>query len=146
MVKFKPVFAALGLAMCAANAFALPRRSPEAQGISSPAILDFVQSADKQVDAMHSFMLVRHGFVVAEGTWVDQHGSFMAAVAAGPVFRLLGKNDLGTTNFPPMGTALLDGDIAFRQHNGRHTDAPNWPVFLDFAARYFEPASASPAR
>jgi hypothetical protein len=46
-MKFKPVFAASGLAMCAANAFALPRSTPEAQGISLPAILDFVQSADK---------------------------------------------------------------------------------------------------
>jgi hypothetical protein len=141
VVKFKPVFAALGLAMCAANVFALPCSSPEAQGISSPAILDFVQSADKQVDAMHSFMLVRHGFVVAEGTWVVQHGSFMAAAAAGPVYTLLGK-DLGTTNFPPMGTALVDGDIAFRQHSGGHTDAPNWPVFLEFASRYFKTVSA----
>jgi len=48
---------------------ALPRSTPEAQGISSAAILDFVQAADKQVDAMHSFMLVRHGHVVAEGWW-----------------------------------------------------------------------------
>ena len=47
----------------------LPRSTPEAQGISSAAILDFVQSADRQVDAMNSFMLVRHGQVVAEGWW-----------------------------------------------------------------------------
>jgi len=53
----------------AADHSALPRSTPEAQGISSAAILDFIQSADKQVDAMHSFMLVRHGVVVAEGWW-----------------------------------------------------------------------------
>ena len=56
---------------CAAHSAwsALPRSTPEAQGISSAAILDFVQSADKQVDSMNSFMLVRHGHVVAEGWW-----------------------------------------------------------------------------
>jgi len=48
---------------------ALPRSAPEAQGISSTAILDFIEAADKQVNAMHSFMLVRHGHVVAEGWW-----------------------------------------------------------------------------
>ena len=48
---------------------ALPRSTPEAQGISSAAILDFVEAADKQVNAMHSFMLVRHGHVVADGWW-----------------------------------------------------------------------------
>jgi CubicO group peptidase (beta-lactamase class C family) len=48
---------------------ALPRSTPEKQGISSAAILDFVEAADRQVDAMHSFMLVRHGGVVAEGWW-----------------------------------------------------------------------------
>ncbi|MEZ0276302.1 MAG: serine hydrolase domain-containing protein, partial [Roseimicrobium sp.] len=47
----------------------LPRSSPEAQGISSAAVLAFVEAADKQVDTMHSFMLVRHGHVVAEGWW-----------------------------------------------------------------------------
>jgi hypothetical protein len=77
--------------------------------------------------------------------WVDAKGMFMAAAAAGPVYTLLGKKDLGTTNYPPMGTGLMDGDIAFRQHNGGHTDAPNWPVFLEFAARYFEPVSTPPA-
>src|SRR5205085_763011 len=47
----------------------LPRSSPEAQGIASPDILAFVQAADEQVDMMNSFMLVRHGHVVAEGWW-----------------------------------------------------------------------------
>src|SRR4051795_13021920 len=47
----------------------LPRSSPEAQGVSSSAILAFVDAADKDVDALHSFMLVRHGHVVAEGWW-----------------------------------------------------------------------------
>ena len=69
--------------------------------------------------------------------WVDAKGMFMAAAAAGPVYTLLGKRDLGTTNFPPIGTALVSGDIAFRQHTGGHTDGPNWPFFLDFAEKYF---------
>ncbi len=48
---------------------ALPRSSPERQGISSSAILAFVETADREIDAMNSFMLVRHGQVVAEGWW-----------------------------------------------------------------------------
>jgi CubicO group peptidase (beta-lactamase class C family) len=55
--------------VAADNSTSLPRSAPEAQGISSAAILDFVTSADRQVDAMNSFMLVRHGHVVAEGWW-----------------------------------------------------------------------------
>lgn len=47
----------------------LPRSSPERQGISSAAVLDFVETADREIDAMHSFMLVRNGHVVAEGWW-----------------------------------------------------------------------------
>jgi hypothetical protein len=73
---------------------------------------------------------------------VDQHGSFMAAVAAGPVFRLLGRKDLGTSDdyltvpMPPLNTAVVDGELAWRQHDGGHTDAPNWPTFLAWANRY----------
>jgi len=74
----------------------------------------------------------------AEGTWVDQKGSFMAAVAAGPVYRLLGKKDLGTTEMPPVETGLMDGELAFRQHSGGHTTGPNWPVFLTWADRYIK--------
>ena len=76
--------------------------------------------------------------------WVDAKGMFMAAAAASPVYVLLGKKDLGMTNFPPMETALIDGDLAFRQHSGGHTDAPNWPTFLKFAARYIKIASLPP--
>jgi len=72
-----------------------------------------------------------------EGGWVDAKGMFMAGVGAGPVYRLLGKKDLGTTEFPPQGTALIEGEIAFRQHSGGHTTGPNWPTFLSYAERYF---------
>jgi hypothetical protein len=78
----------------------------------------------------------------AEGGWVDQKGSFMAAVAAGPVFRLLGKKDLGTKEFPPVETALIDGELAWRQHSGGHTTGPNWPVFITFAGRYLKAPAA----
>lgn len=70
--------------------------------------------------------------------WVDARGSFIAAAGAGPVYKLLGKKDLGTTEFPPIETPLVDGEIAFRQHSQGHTDAPNWPVFLKFAERYIK--------
>jgi CubicO group peptidase (beta-lactamase class C family) len=46
----------------------LPRSKPEAQGISSQAVLEFVEEVDK-INTLHSFMLVRHGRVIAEGWW-----------------------------------------------------------------------------
>jgi hypothetical protein len=75
--------------------------------------------------------------------WADARGMFLAEVGAGPVYRLLGKKDLGTAEFPPIETALIDGDLGFRQHTFGHTPAPNWPTFLDFASRYlYAPAAA----
>ncbi|MDW5267441.1 MULTISPECIES: acetylxylan esterase [Acidobacteriaceae] len=68
--------------------------------------------------------------------WADSKGMFMAAVAASPVYHLLGKRGLDTTVFPPIETPLIDGDLAFRQHAGGHTPAPNWPTFITFASRY----------
>jgi hypothetical protein len=68
--------------------------------------------------------------------WVDAKGMFLAAAGAQPVYKLLGKKDMGTNDFPPMETALIDGDIAFRQHSSGHTDVPNWPTFITFASRY----------
>jgi hypothetical protein len=82
-------------------------------------------------------IFISGGATTGDG-WVDAKGSFMAAAAAGPVYRLLGKKDLGTTEFPPIETALVDGDVAFRQHSSGHTDGPNWPFFLDFAAKYLK--------
>jgi hypothetical protein len=69
--------------------------------------------------------------------WIDARGMFMAEVAAGPVYRLLGARDLGVTTFPAPLTLVADGELAFRPHEGGHTPGPNWPYFLDFAARYF---------
>ncbi|MES2796110.1 MAG: acetylxylan esterase [Bacteroidota bacterium] len=70
--------------------------------------------------------------------WVDVKGTFMAAVEAGPAYKLLGKKDLGTSILPKVEESLLDREISYRQHNGGHTPAPNWPIFLEYAARYFK--------
>ncbi len=80
--------------------------------------------------------------------WVDAHGMFMAAVGANPVYLLLGKKGLDTIGFPPMETPLISGDLAFRQHSGGHTPAPNWPTFIIFASRYLTspPTKTLPAQ
>lgn len=70
--------------------------------------------------------------------WTDPKGMFLAALHASPVYALLGEAGLGTQEFPPVGTALVDGAVAWRQHALGHTPGPNWPVFLDFASRTFE--------
>lgn len=69
--------------------------------------------------------------------WVDGKGMFLAGAYAGPVYELLGKKGLGTTEYPPLETTLTNGDVAFRQHSGGHTSGPNWPYFIEFAKRYF---------
>jgi lysophospholipase L1-like esterase len=79
-----------------------------------------------------------------DAKWLDQKGSFMSTVAAGPVFRLLGARDLGltedyhTAQMPPVNTGLLDGQLAWRQHDGGHTDAPNWKYFIPWADRFLK--------
>ena len=71
--------------------------------------------------------------------WLDQQGSYMATVAAGPVFRLLGARDIGekkdyrTAKMPPVSTGLLDGELAWRQHDGGHEDRSNMKFFLGWA-------------
>ena len=78
-----------------------------------------------------------------DARWLDQHGSYMATVAAQPVFHLLGAKGLGvpsdyvTAKMPPVNTGLLDGHLAWRQHDGGHTDAPNWKYFLSWADHFF---------
>lgn len=54
--------------------FKFPRSTPEEQGISSAGIQAFLEAFEKEAASkhdmeMHSFMLVRHGHVVADGWW-----------------------------------------------------------------------------
>jgi hypothetical protein len=69
--------------------------------------------------------------------WVDARGMFLAGLGAVPVYELLGRKGMGTDEFPAVETGLMDGGVAFRQHSGGHTPGPNWPTFIEFAARYF---------
>jgi hypothetical protein len=79
-------------------------------------------------------------------SWVDGKGMFLSGAYASPVYELLGKKGLGTTEFPPIETNLSNGDVAFRQHSGGHTAGPNWPFFIQFAKRYFEAQSSGKAK
>jgi hypothetical protein len=70
--------------------------------------------------------------------WADPVGMFKAAVAAGPVYRLLGKKDLGVTDLPPLDTPVVAGDIGWHYHTGGHTATPaDWKAFLEFLGKYF---------
>lgn len=76
-----------------------------------------------------------------DAKWLDQQGSYMATVAAGSVFKLLGVKDIGVSNdymtekMPPVNTDMLEGHLAWRQHDGGHTDAPNFKHFIPWANR-----------
>jgi len=83
-------------------------------------------------------VFISSGAANVEGQWVDGKGMFLGGMHAGPVYKLLGKNDMGAKQFPAQETTLTDGEIAFRQHEGGHTTGPNWPYFIRYASRYFE--------
>jgi (4-O-methyl)-D-glucuronate---lignin esterase len=70
--------------------------------------------------------------------WVDARGSFEAAQAASPVYRLLGASGLVGKGYPAVGELRDGGRIAFRQHPDGHSNVPNWPAFLQFAARQWD--------
>ena len=75
--------------------------------------------------------------------WADPRGEFLAQVAAGPVYRLLGKKDLGTDQLPALDAPLIAGDLGFLYHTGGHTiTAGDWAAFLEFAGRTLRPAAA----
>jgi hypothetical protein len=87
-----------------------------------------------------------------DANWLDQQGSYMATVAAGPVFRLLGARDIGekenyrTAKMPAVNTGLLDGELAWRQHDGGHEDRSNMKYFIAWANKMIKhtpPATAS---
>ena len=106
-------------------------------------------AADLPVDSHELLALVapRLAFVSygvpekGDAKWLDQHGSYMATIAAGRAWTLLGAKDLGLGNdyrsamMPPQGTDLLAGELAWRQHEGGHTDAPNMSHFIAWADR-----------
>ena len=82
-----------------------------------------------------------------DAKWLDHQGSFMATVDASRVFTLLGakglnvgslnvEGDYRTAKMPPVNQGLLDGQLAWRQHDGGHTDAPNMKWFLQWADKF----------
>jgi hypothetical protein len=76
-----------------------------------------------------------------DAQWLDQQGSYMATVAAGPVYRLLGAKDVGDASdyrmarVPPVNRGLLDGQLAWRQHDGGHEDRSNMKYFIEWASK-----------
>jgi len=87
-----------------------------------------------------------------DAKWLDQQGSYMATVAAGSVFKLLGAQDLGvgnsyiTARMPGVNVGLLDGELAWRQHDGGHTDAPNFKYFIPWATNIMSQSAVSGAK
>jgi hypothetical protein len=84
-----------------------------------------------------------------DAKWLDQQGSYMATIAAGSVFKLLGAKDLGvsadyhTATMPPIQQGQLEGQLAWRQHEGGHTDAPNVKYFIQWANKLIPYAPTS---
>jgi hypothetical protein len=74
-----------------------------------------------------------------DAKWLDHEGSFMATIDASRVFTLLGAKgldvagDYKTAQMPPVNQGHLDGQLAWRQHDGGHTDAPNMKWFIQWA-------------
>jgi hypothetical protein len=85
-----------------------------------------------------------------DAKWLDHQGSYMAAVASQPVFRLLGAKGLGVSDdytrekMPAVNVSLLDGQLAWRQHDGGHTDGPNWKYFIPWADRLLKHPPSAP--
>ncbi|MEI9942898.1 MAG: hypothetical protein WDN26_01635, partial [Chitinophagaceae bacterium] len=79
-----------------------------------------------------------------DAKWLDQQGSWEATIAAGSAFKLVGARDLGVSNdylkekMPPMLTDMLNGELAWRQHDGGHTDAPNFKSFIPWASKFLK--------
>jgi hypothetical protein len=84
-----------------------------------------------------------------DAKWLDQQGSYMAAVAAQPAFRLYGAGTLGvsddynTEKMPAVNVSLLKGELAWRQHDEGHTSGPNIPHFLQWSSKKFAEASST---
>jgi hypothetical protein len=79
--------------------------------------------------------------------WSDPKGEFLAQVAAGPVYRLLGARDLGITSYPSPDAPVVSGDLGFNLHAGGHTATPaEWGLFVNFLSRYFPSTGQAASR
>jgi hypothetical protein len=84
-----------------------------------------------------------------DANWLDHQGSYMATVAAGPVFRLLGARDIGDTRdyhvatMPGVNVGMLDGELAWRQHDGGHEDTSNMKYFIAWADKLIKHTPAA---
>jgi hypothetical protein len=75
--------------------------------------------------------------------WSDPRGQFLSLVAAGPVWRLLGQEDLGTTEMPALDVPVATGKLAYLVNKGPHVVSKlDWQTFLDFADRHLQPTSS----
>jgi hypothetical protein len=106
-------------------------------------------AADLPVDSHELLALVapRWAFISygvpekGDANWLDHQGSYMAVVAAGPVFRLLGVRDIGDTrdyhvaSMPAVNVGMVNGELAWRQHDGGHEDRSNMTHFVEWANR-----------
>ena len=123
-IKYSAIESATG----AWNADMLPVDSHELIALCAPRLVFISYGIPEQGDAL----------------WLDQYGSWQATVAAGEVYKLLGAKDLGISNdyrnepMPPVLTGLMDGQLAWRQHDGGHTDAPNMKYFIAWASGFID--------
>jgi len=74
-----------------------------------------------------------------QDTWSDPKGEFLSAVAAGPVYRLLGKQGLDTDQMPPAGQAILHTIGYYMHASGHGTLPPDWDQFLKFIQMHLQP-------
>ena len=71
--------------------------------------------------------------------WSDPKGEFLAAVAAGPVYKLLGKDPLDTDVWPAANQPILH-DLAYEMHDGGHgMVASDWPIYVSFLQQHLHP-------
>lgn len=74
--------------------------------------------------------------------WTDPYGMYLAAKEASPVYELLGKKGLVSTEAPKINEALIEGNLAYRMHDKGHVTGPNWPNFIGFTSRFFDQVDA----
>jgi hypothetical protein len=116
------------------NASALPVDSHELIALAAPRPLFISYGIPERGDAR----------------WLDHQGSYMATVAAGAVYKLLGARDLGVSNdyrtekMPGVNVGPIGGELAWRQHDGGHTDAPNIRHFIPWADRFLRQTPRTP--